>query len=164
MNHAYITVKRNLNAEDVETQLNQIVKKIWQGAVKVVNNGKDRWKLDGGGEGWGGFPYGLSVWLDSKRKIGFRRAPGDWGGWAQYIVQESLAQHYNGTCSDEGVSERWNGEPSKYPNLKSYIDMIMMEVSPSCKLSNAEKNARQKLAQDIYDSYSEHVPDKRLLG
>jgi len=124
-NHGFVTVRTRLTPERVDKDIKEIVKRRLHDVLKV--EGPDLFD-DKKTYGWllsvkGADDWQFSIWLSSPRKLEFRHPRGDWLWWAQVLVMtEELAVKYNGIVSDEGVSEKWKGDPAKYPTFESWLD------------------------------------------
>lgn len=124
MNHAFVTSRKTIRADVLHTTLLSIIKDRFPSGKVLVNRTNDHWRVEYS-EVPNGWPYCLDLWLESSRKIAFRRAPGDWSSWLQYFLQEKLATHFSGTCSDEGVSDRWKPDAKlKYHSVIEWSQMI----------------------------------------
>lgn len=72
----------------------------------------------------------VTVWLASPKKIEIRH-----GHWRQFMwwvdasIINELALRFNGLISDEGVSEKWQGEPNKYETYLSWLRLITAHIT-----------------------------------
>ncbi len=41
-----------------------------------------------------------------------------------------MAARFNGTCSDEGISETWKGNPERYRHFQQWFDIIHEPFPP----------------------------------
>jgi hypothetical protein len=121
VNHSFITVKGSVSRGRVDTVLHEINARRFNRAFVVSRTGDRYWEITHATAGW---PYKLSVWVHNNRRVEMRKAPGDFGSWMQAVFQEELALAINGRCGDEGISERWDPEPNKFPTFRSYWDVL----------------------------------------
>lgn len=128
-NHAFLSVRGRLRSTDkIEADLREIVERRFKGFVKVVTH-KDR-----EGASWEVCVPELAlqcswyIWRETQRKLETRHSMGALNWWTQTVVTEELAVLYDGTLSDEGIPDRWKGDASKYPTLKSYMGMVLFRA------------------------------------
>lgn len=122
-NHGFVTTRRKLTWEKVDADIREINERRFDNILSIEVE-KERKKnaihyyfLAPAGM----HEFGFSIWLVSPHKLEFRHPHSQWGWWAQVLVYtEELAAKYNGTISDEGVEEKWKGDPKKYPTFMSW--------------------------------------------
>jgi hypothetical protein len=156
-NHGYITTKKNLTAKRVVEDLQEINQRRFKGLLTVEVG---RWKEKGSWvisyiESENSYPLGFNIWMTSKRKLEHRHA----GGYAYYIelvFQEELGAKYNATFSDEGHSDKWKADPSKYPTYRSWLEVCYEH-------SLSEGGAHKTLAERCIADDMRRVP-KALRG
>lgn len=125
-NHGFVTVRMKLTPERVDKDIREIVKRRFKNALMVEgpslfdDKKTHGWMLSVKDQD----NWQFSIWLSSPRKLEFRHPLGaEWLWWAQVLVMtEELAVKYHGIISDEGVGEKWKGNPLKYPTFESWLD------------------------------------------
>jgi hypothetical protein len=121
LNHAFVTLPKNIPPDDLNGLLREVVQAKWGEALKVERE-KNEWSV-------GSYPYGVSIWFGKPNRLELRKHhPCELSWWIQIFVQESIAKHYNGWCKDEGSGGRWRGKPDKYPTFKHYFDMLHAHI------------------------------------
>lgn len=158
-NHGFLTTRKQLTPEGVDRDIKEILERRFRGAVTVEfhDSGlKEPPKKEFAvWAGWhfkpkegllkDGYRFEFSAWLNSRRKMEFRHPPSDWAWWAQMIVQDELALKYDGTISDEGVSERWKATPEKIKKYFHYRDWVTKRWGPTGNIARIA--ARSALAK-----------------
>lgn len=133
MNYAYLSIKGVFKPDELDAAIRQVVREKLQDRFTV-----DRHE-DPEGLAWvihvPGHPFwGLTVFLESSKKLSFRRSTiGDFMGWLLCVVQENLGAHYNGRCSDDALSKTWAPRPEKYPTFRSFFDMMHKHMPEEAK-------------------------------
>lgn len=122
MNHCFATSQRVLTGDLFDEALREINQRRFAGVYQIVREGDNWWV-----EPDAGWPYGFHCWFRSKRKVTFRRDPGEWATWVTIVFQEEIAAKFKGRCSDEGVQDIWQPEPNKYPTFKSYWEAVNLD-------------------------------------
>jgi hypothetical protein len=130
VNHSFITVKGSVSRGKVDLVLHEINARRFNGVFVVSRSGDSWWDVIHATAGW---PYRLDVWVENNRRVEMRKALGDFGSWMQAVFQEELALVINGRCGDQGISERWDPEPGKFPTFRSYWDVLHegFDMSPA---------------------------------
>lgn len=150
MNHAFATSKGTLTPDKVAAVLHEVNIRRFNGFFTIIQQGHS-WIIRHPDESkW---QYLCSVWLETKRKVGFRRSLGDFAFWMQWVFQEEIAFTYKGRCSDEGVSEKWNPEPGKFPTFKAF----WYEVRGPWK---DETEIEVALRDHLWEKTKEHLPQE----
>jgi hypothetical protein len=139
MNHAFVHVRANLDAKEVEAFLKDLVLRKWAGAVEVIPSSKDHWLISAPGHGE--FPFSLSIWIRSARKIEMRKCYGDPSSWLQAFIRDHLAAHFKGRCGDEGVSQKFKPEPDRFWDYAGWF----LSIYDGSGLAFANKLWRQEL-------------------
>jgi len=155
MNHAHVTTKKNLTLDLVDATLREINTRKFKGIFEV--------KLSPEAEWWeivhpiAGFPFRLTVTLESQRKVRLRKSPGDFGSWMQFVFQEELGKKFKGRCSDEGAPRPWDPEPEKYPNLKAWWDDVYLWAFQGKPLKKHEQDYLQSLFDRTVATFPEDL-------
>lgn len=91
------------------------------------------WMLRYDGPKYGWFQPGQVLrptWLNTRRSWEIRHSGG--GGnfvwWIDSVVTNEVAVRFDGTISDEGVGNKWKGEPGKYKNFQEFQEMMTRHV------------------------------------
>jgi len=128
-NHTLLTTKRNLTNEILSALLQEINVERFEGKLEIKQTG-DMFEIiiaDG---------YGRQVWLRSKRTIELRHgAGGDLFHWIAAVFLNDLSLKLKGALCGEFGGSKWQGEPNKYPSLRSWCE----ESWSMCERSFAEK-------------------------
>ena len=114
-NHSFVTTKKWLKPDRVEEDLKYILEKRFGDTISYTRDG-DYFTV--GFE----YPWRCEFWVENVHKLEWRNGGPDWCWWVQCILHNEFALLYNGTISDEGVSEKWKGTQNKYPTFKSYLN------------------------------------------
>ncbi len=118
MNHGFVFTKGTISEKRLDAVLREIVNERWGDLVRVERNGP-HWEIAWGND----YSFGLSLWLDTARKIEMRKQLGDMSSWLQAFIQESLAARLGGKCGDEGTgSRRWVGKPEDWRTYRQWWD------------------------------------------
>lgn len=118
MNHAFVTIKGSLSAAKIDAALREINARRFKGIFLVTRESDVWWEIRHPVDG--NWRFSLTVAIDTRRKLHTRKAHGYFGSWMQNVFQEELAQALNGRCSDEGIPDRWDPDPQKYPTFRAY--------------------------------------------
>jgi hypothetical protein len=118
MNHAYVHTKANLKAPEIDDYLKKLVAQKWAGVVKVETRSVGNWHIDA--VGFDKFPFSLSVWIASPRKLEMRKSFGDPSSWLQAFIRDHLAHHLKGKCGDECMGEKFKPQPAKFWNYEGW--------------------------------------------
>lgn len=90
-------------------------------------SGRPGWEIQYKGES-----NSFQIWLPTSRKVEIRHshhAPvSDFMWWVDASITNEIALAFDGTISDEGVEERWKGEPDYCPHFKDYLSKIWMRL------------------------------------
>jgi hypothetical protein len=130
-----MTTRKQLTPDKVDRDIKEIVERRLGSIVEVTFETYTKEPVRGDyWAGWRfspkegtvkeGYRFEFGAWLNSRRKMEFRHPHGDWSWWAQMIIQDELALKYDGTISDEGVSERWKVTPDKIKKYFHYRDWV----------------------------------------
>lgn len=136
MNHAFATSQRVLTFDLVDATLREINERRFKGVFEIEAGSDVWWEIKLPPDGW---PYRLTVSLETKRKVEFRKSPGEFGSWMQMIFQEEIAKKFKGRCSNEGGRDSWDPEPEKYPTFKSWWEAVNFAHYRKKPLSKAER-------------------------
>ena len=129
-NHAKVTTKKRMSPTAVTCVLRSLSERVFQGLISVSytktpggkhHYGEHLWSLNfvgNGGDVWMPERY---CWLNSTRQLEIRHSAGDFSWWLDCVVENEIAVVFDGMISDDGVSERWPGEPNKYDDLHAYL-------------------------------------------
>ena len=152
-NHAFVTTRgRRLTPELVGGLLQEIVRERWGAAVVVEKRAKTNWLIRLSIEDKGIYNhFQLGVWIDTSRKLTFRKGMGDLSSWLQSFMQHTLAFRLNGVCSDEGVSERWDGDPMRYRTFQQWWDSLYEEAV-------GNDPGRQEFVRGLYQDTVRYLP------
>ena len=113
-NHGFVTTKKWLTGDRVEEALKDILEERFESKIPYKRT-NDYFEI--------GFecPWVFGFWVENCHKLEFRHASPEWCWWVMCVIQNEFAIRYNGLISDEGVEEKWKGEPNKYPTFRSWI-------------------------------------------
>jgi hypothetical protein len=121
-NHGYVSTNRRLTGDKLHGLLQEINRDRFDGKLKITREE----------HGWDGKPtfeveiadgLGRLFWLTSPGKIEHRHGPGgDFFWWVEFTIANELALRLKGTLSDEGVDNKWKGEPGWCPTFRSYLE------------------------------------------
>jgi hypothetical protein len=134
-NHGYVTSRKHLSPERVRKVFGVLNERIFRNRLRVDYNyspepdtsawGQHVWELTiprSPGEP----PYAQRIcWLASRRKFEIRHGGTDFAWWLGSAVINEIALAFDGTISDDGVTERWKGEPNKYDKFTEYADAMI---------------------------------------
>ena len=117
MNHSYIILKSDPDAEKIDTIVRELVRAKW-GSLAVVERGAPaHWLISTAAKDPG---FSLSLWITSPRKIEFRKGFGDLGTWLQGYIRDNLAQQLGGRCREEGGGRKgYTPKPEIYATFKT---------------------------------------------
>ncbi len=146
MNHAFVITKKLISQDLIERELESVVKNRWGNCVSL---NKDHDNLVITIPGFESKFY-LQVWLKSRRTIEMRKGSGDISSWLQTYVQCSLAKSLDGKCGDEGVNEKWVGDPDSFRSFSQWWKHIY-------------KNLSEFTIDDIYSKVTKDFP-RGVLG
>lgn len=124
-NHGFITSKKNFNAEQIRKDLDEINQRRFKGLLKIENSQwgtKGSWFISYKSDDQE-HPHGFNIWITSLRKIEHRHTHG-WAYYVEIVFSEELAAKYNGTISDEGISDKWKANPLKYPSYGAWLMVL----------------------------------------
>lgn len=124
MNHGFVSAKKDFDPEVVDAEIRRIAHEVFLDAFQVTRSETNEglWWQVAHHVWWG---YGCSVWLQTKRKLTFRRASGgELSFWIQHALQSGLAKRCSGRISDEGVSGSWAWDHELLPTWKSCFDAL----------------------------------------
>lgn len=124
-NNGYISFKKNLTSKQIDNDLRAIITKRFGSDLVVESNCDDSdefWY-------WTVKPFNnnenplleFSVEQISKRKFSFHHPKNKFAFWVQTLIQDELALLYNGTISDEGVSEKWKVIKVEHESFVSFL-------------------------------------------
>lgn len=107
-NNAFVTVRGGrITTARLDSLLKRLAAARWGEAVQARMD-SDRWwtfEVDKA--------FHVSVELRSPRKISIRPGGGPLSNWIVSLIQHWLCQELNGTCTDEGIPDRWKGDPAE---------------------------------------------------
>ena len=120
MNHGFVISPGKVSVERLDKLLREIVHERW-GKLVSVKRGGSQWSVSYGDD----YSFGLTLWLETARRIEMRRQLGQLSSWLQTFVQESLAVRLSGKCADQGVpGRRWEGKPDQWRTFRQWYDEI----------------------------------------
>ncbi len=123
-NHGYVKVRKNLTLNQVKDDTKEIIKRRFQNKLKIEID-KDNTYSPVEGKVISimcGEEHVHSFWLDSVRILEFRHAQGGQAfAWVERVIQNELAQKYNGKISDDGCDGSWKATPNKYLTYRDYL-------------------------------------------
>lgn len=132
-NHGFVSTKQKLTKEKLKAALDDINQRRFGGKLKITGGDDPGWNGNGttfevefysDKEGKHTYSVHRLFWLASAHKIEHRHGPGsDFAWWIESTIANELALVFNGTISDEGVSEKWKGRRGWCPTFRSYQDM-----------------------------------------
>jgi hypothetical protein len=160
-NHGFVTTRKKLTPEQVDQDIREIVLRRFGGNVEVEYNKCSKNPPSKGSHNWWAhwemkakarFPkdvpdymFEFAASIMSPHRLDFRHPHADWAFWAQMAVQEELALKYDGTVSDEGVSERWKVTPKTIEKYQHYRVWVHHRwLNPALKLDASTKALREK--------------------
>lgn len=128
-NHGFCKTRKVMKPEDITVMFADMNARLFKGNLQVEYHIGDE-------HSWGPHVWVLEYispedqqkyasrvcWLNTRRSFEIRHGGGgDFDWWLDSAVLNEVAVRYNGTISDEGISDKWNGEPNKYDTFKSYV-------------------------------------------
>lgn len=67
--------------------------------------------------------------MDSGRKLTMRHGGGsDFAWWLDAAILNEVSVVYDGIISDEGISDKWKGEPEKYDDWPTYRNLLKCDL------------------------------------
>lgn len=120
-NHGFLTTKKHLKPDIVDADIREIVSRRFNDKL-IVKRDETYWTIEPKDND--DYRFEFSINTVSTRKLEFRHPPSDWAFWAQMVVHNELAVKYDGTISDEGVTEKWKMSPEKLKKYFHYRDWV----------------------------------------
>lgn len=128
-NHGFLTSRKTFKPDRVFECLNEINQRRFKGTL-IISYDKKGSSVD---SGLWNIAYSKSkhsesfnIWIVNKNKLETRHTQrSDFMWWVKWVLWDELAFSFNGTISDEGIEEKWKGQPNKYPTFSDYIDASM---------------------------------------
>jgi len=125
MNNGIVTTRKTMTPDKVRWVMETINEVFLDGKFTIYQADDAPWlgAFQPGSEP-GGVPV-LGVTITSRRRLETRKSGGgDFMGWIETLFQEGIAFHFNGRCGNEGVGERWDPRPEKFPTFRAYYNHI----------------------------------------
>jgi len=125
MNNGIVSTKRNLTPKKVQDAMIDICRRCFDGKFAIHLADDAPWLgVFQPGERTDGVPL-VGITITSKRRLETRKGGGgDFMAWIETVFQEGIAAAFNGKCGNEGVGERWDPRPDKFPTFRSFYDHI----------------------------------------
>lgn len=108
-NHGYVKTKKPMTPAGIRAILDELNATTFKNCFEIEQIANDSWfrltaRVANGKGIWGE----RSCWLYTKRTFEMRHGGGTafiW--WADGVILDEIARRYNGTISDDGVSNKW---------------------------------------------------------
>lgn len=151
MNHSFLTLRNKTFKPDiVDFQLRKIVSEKW-GTAFIIERNDTFWEVKHPTEPG----LGTSLWIETSRKLEFRRGYKQFASWVESYIRESLGIYFGAICGDEGIPDRWKPDPTKFPDYKSYFELLH---EPMYKMSKLQKIVHNKVKNLAYKFILKQVP------
>jgi hypothetical protein len=136
----------------IDETLRSVVQERWGERVVVVRESPVFWLIRLPDEEK--YHFRLSVSKRGPRKLSFRKGVSDLSSWLQAYVQDAVAVKLNGVCSDEGVSERWKGDPARYRLFRQWWD-VLHEPFPGVIFTEDQK----AMLEECFKAWVDNMPE-----
>ena len=131
-NLAFVRFAKNVTPDQLHADIVEIVSRRLKNKIRIehMKHSEKPVKGEYGYEWWHVwvFYYGESsvfnLAMTNGRNIEAKHGRGDFWWWAQMVIFDELAYKHNGTCSDEGVQEKWKMTKEKLDRYAHYKDWI----------------------------------------
>jgi hypothetical protein len=158
-NHGWTKTRKQMKPEQITAMLDELNASLFKGNLQIEYHmstpenpgwGPHTWVLRYHSEGqeWAS----RVCWLNTGKHFEMRHGGGSqlaW--WIDTAILNEVAVRFDGTIGDDGVSQKWKGEPGKFNSFNDYLDQMWKHVkSPKVKaqLRNLENQFIPKEFQE----------------
>jgi len=123
--------QKQLKAQEIEQNLIDIVKRRFDGLLKITSN-----TCNGEIANWNiSFDeiFHFPVCLKTEQNVDFIHEDMAWNRWAQQIIEEELAHIYHAELQDEEYPKHDLPPPEKHPTFRAYLETSMIHHSKCWK-------------------------------
>jgi hypothetical protein len=156
-NHAYVKTRKFMSPERISQLLDELNTSYFKGMLlfeysnetdNSSNWGPHTWLIKYNGNDYDNGKKGdiLRVcWLNTQRSWEIRHGGGaDFCWWIDCVITNAIALEFNGTISDDGISDKWKGEEGYCKEFIDYLNRMKKHVEDSPR-----KTAFMQFEQDF---------------
>lgn len=132
-NHGYVTFKKPVLAASISQLLWDLNIKLFRDVLEITYSEATAGDVAYGPHTWllvyrtRNIDWVRRVcWLESSTQFTMRHGGGSrlaW--WMDTAILNEVAVQFNGTISDDGIDDKWAGEPGKYNEFSDYVNLTM---------------------------------------
>ncbi len=171
-NHGYVKTKKPVLAASISQLLLDLNIKLFRGVLKITYSETD---TTGG-------PNDKHTWLllyrtrniDWVRRVCWLQSPTQFemrhgGGsrlawWMDTAILNEVAVQFNGIISDDGHSDKSQGEPNKYNEFADYMDLMLQHVTDPALRAEILKYEQMHIPEEWHISEKAEGEDARVTN
>lgn len=158
-NHGWTKTRKPMKPEQITAMLDELNASLFKGNLQIEYHmstpespgwGPHTWLLSYQSEGR---EWATRVcWLETGRHFEMRHGGGSqFAWWIDATILNEVAVRFNGTIGDEGISDKWKGEPNKFNNFTDYLNLSWDHVKDPNLKSQLLQWEREFIPKEFHD-------------